>query len=77
MRNEKDHCLAPFDAFASFAYAENVKLTVFPDGYVKVSVKINVTKGENVSISLPFYEFSNLSVTLNGKEIPFILGRIK
>ncbi|CAB50170.1 helix-turn-helix transcriptional regulator [Pyrococcus abyssi] len=60
--------------FSGLVYGNEVKVVVFPDGYVKVTVEMNVTKDENVSISLPVYEFLNLSVTLNGEKIPFILG---
>lgn len=59
---------------AGLVQGNKVEVLVFPDGYARVDLTLNVTSGENISIALPVYEFSNLSVKLNGREIHFILN---
>ncbi|AFK22370.1 helix-turn-helix domain-containing protein [Pyrococcus sp. ST04] len=60
--------------FLPLASAGNVTIKVFPDGYALVKLVMNVSAGENVSIQLPVYNFENLSVKLNGREVSFLFS---
>ncbi|AMM53739.1 helix-turn-helix transcriptional regulator [Pyrococcus kukulkanii] len=52
--------------------AYNVTVKVFSDGYALIKIVRNVSVGENVSVSLPIQDFTNLSVKINGREVSFV-----